>query len=133
MFHFLPDGQRRYLLLHYPNGHWDFPKGHVERGEDDLTAALRELKEETGISDVEPLLGFRREVSYFFMEGSERVSKKVIYFAFKASRPDVTLSHEHLSYEWLQYDEAVRRLSFKSSRKLLEEVERLAALQLGTD
>ncbi|GIR00514.1 MAG: hypothetical protein CM15mP9_2170 [Methanobacteriota archaeon] len=40
------------LLLQYPQGHWDFPKGHVEEGDADKRAtAARELKEETGISD----------------------------------------------------------------------------------
>ncbi|MCX8202848.1 MAG: bis(5'-nucleosyl)-tetraphosphatase [Nitrososphaeria archaeon] len=127
VFHVSPDGQRRYLVLHYPNGHWDFPKGHVERGEDDFEAALRELKEETGISQVEPVLGFRREVSYFFTDSGERVAKTVVYFAVRALSPEVRLSEEHLSYEWLAYEDAMKRLSFRTSRALLEEVERLLA------
>ena len=40
------------LLLQYPQGHWDFPKGHVEESDDNrLSTAARELKEETGITD----------------------------------------------------------------------------------
>ena len=40
------------LLLQYPQGHWDFPKGHVEQGDVDYkSTAARELAEETGIVD----------------------------------------------------------------------------------
>jgi 8-oxo-dGTP pyrophosphatase MutT (NUDIX family) len=41
------------LLLQYPQGHWSFPKGHVEKADSDHhSTALRELTEETGISEV---------------------------------------------------------------------------------
>ena len=42
------------LLLQYPQGHWDFPKGHIEDEDvDHMATAARELAEETGISDIE--------------------------------------------------------------------------------
>ena len=44
------DNKREYLLLHNAKGHWDFPKGKIEAGEDKKTAALRELQEEAGIT-----------------------------------------------------------------------------------
>ena len=47
------------LLLQYPQGHWDFPKGHVEDNDADRKAtAGRELGEETGITDIEFVDGF---------------------------------------------------------------------------
>ena len=53
--------ERQYLILHYPGGHFDFPKGHVEKGEenDEQTTAARELLEENGISDLQFIPGFR--------------------------------------------------------------------------
>ena len=48
-----------YLLLHYPAGHWDFPKGNIENGEKEIDTAKREIYEETGIQDVEFIFGFR--------------------------------------------------------------------------
>ena len=42
-----------YLLLNYLGGHWDFPKGKLEAGENKLQAAIRELSEETGARNVE--------------------------------------------------------------------------------
>ena len=41
-----------FLLLHYTAGHWDFPKGNVEEGEEDRATVTREIKEETGIASV---------------------------------------------------------------------------------
>ena len=39
-----------FLLLHYPSGHWDFVKGKIEKGETFHQTAIRETKEETGIT-----------------------------------------------------------------------------------
>ena len=36
----------KYLILHYEEGHWDFPKGNIEEGESEEEAALRELEED---------------------------------------------------------------------------------------
>jgi len=55
-----------YLLLDYGR-HWEYAKGHVDPGESDLDAAVRELREETGISDVHVVEGFRHELLYFFV------------------------------------------------------------------
>ena len=62
-------GVRRYLLLDY-GSHWDYPKGHVEPGEDDVTAARRELMEETGITQADFVDGFTREMTYVFRSPS---------------------------------------------------------------
>ena len=42
-------GVRKYLILHYPAGHWDFPKGAVEKGETEEQAATREIFEESSL------------------------------------------------------------------------------------
>lgn len=44
---------------------WDFSKGEVDNGETETDTALRELKEETGITDVRLIEGFREEIHYF--------------------------------------------------------------------
>ena len=80
------DGARRYLLLDYGR-FWDYPKGHVERGEDDEAAALRELAEETGITDAQLAPGFVKEISYFFRgKAGMLIRKEVVFFVARTSR-----------------------------------------------
>ncbi len=111
--------EQRYLLLHYGSGHWDFPKGHIEPGEAAQETAKRELKEETGISDVRFLDGYRQTLRYFFRQQGIGIFKVVIYFLAETAQPEVALSHEHVGFDWLPYDAALARLTFKNSRELL--------------
>jgi NTP pyrophosphohydrolases including oxidative damage repair enzymes len=112
-----------YLLLHYPAGHWDFPKGNIELGETPEKAALREIKEETGL-DVELLPGFREEVEYVYARERRRVRKKVIFFLARAPAKEVRLSWEHKGYVWLPFDQALPRLTYESSRRVLAKAHR---------
>ena len=52
------------LIRHRFGGHWSFPKGHVEEGENEFQTALREVKEETNLS-IRLREGFRESVEYF--------------------------------------------------------------------
>jgi 8-oxo-dGTP pyrophosphatase MutT (NUDIX family) len=108
-----------YLLLHYESGHWDFPKGHIEPGEDAQQTARRELKEETGISEVSFIDGYKQTLRYFFRQKGIGIFKIVIYFLAETDQPEVSLSHEHIGFDWLPYDLAMSRLTFKNSQDLL--------------
>ena len=107
-----------YLLLDYGT-HWDFPKGHIEPGEDPQTTARRELEEETGIQDAQFISGFTHSMRYFYRKAGEGMTKVVIYFLAETATGQVTLSHEHSGYAWLPYEEAMRRLTFRNARDLL--------------
>lgn len=52
------------LLRHRFGGHWSFPKGHVEAGESERQTALREVREETGLTGIKLMDGFRESVEY---------------------------------------------------------------------
>ncbi|MEM1615770.1 MAG: bis(5'-nucleosyl)-tetraphosphatase [Pyrobaculum sp.] len=107
-----------FLLLHYPAGHWDFPKGNVEFGEAPEEAALREIKEETGL-DAELVPGFREEIEYFYVKAGRRVRKKVILFLARAFSKEVKLSWEHVGYVWLPYSQALAKVTYPNSRQVL--------------
>ena len=108
-----------YLLLHYGSGHWDFPKGHIETGEDAQQTARRELKEETGIAEACFVDGYKQTLRYFFRQKGIGIFKIVIYFLAETDQSEISLSHEHIGFDWLPYDLAMARLTFKNSQDLL--------------
>lgn len=117
-------GLRKYLLLHYPSGHFDFPKGHLEQGESDLQAAIRELTEETGISNIEVISGFEEFIHYGFYRKEGQVLKKVTFFLGQSPAQEITLSHEHQGYLWLEYDQALAKITFDNAKTLLQKAEK---------
>ena len=112
------------LLLHYPSGHWDFPKGHVDGEEKEEDTARRELLEETGIADVVFIDGFRYATSYHYRRGRHIYHKKVVYFLGKTSKVDVIISHEHQGFKWCNWKESLETLTFINSQSILTEAER---------
>lgn len=110
-----------FLLLHYYGGHWDFPKGNKEEGETDLDTALREIKEETGITDVTIVDNFKKQIFYKFKRNNRLISKKVIYFLAETNSSNVRLSNEHLNFIWAQYEEAFRIITYPTSKEILTE------------
>lgn len=108
-----------YLLLQYNAGHWDFSKGNIEDSEDEFQAACREIREETGIENVEFLDGFKGKVEYYYRREHELVHKQVVFFLAKTDSQKVILSTEHIAYLWNDYDNALAKLTYKSAKDIL--------------
>ena len=108
------------LLLQYPQGHWGFPKGHYEP-EDGVyqQTALRELEEETGISEVRMLDDWRMRTFYTFTRKGGKLEKEVFWFIGETDEYDITLSHEHRNFMWLEWDDAENQLNFEQSKEVL--------------
>lgn len=101
------------------NGHWGFPKGHVEEGESEKETAIREVFEETGLQ-VTLLDDFRTKIEYSL---SESILKEVIFFIGKTSKFDVAIQEEEIEdYKWLNYNDMLEKLTFKSAKNVLKEV-----------
>ena len=112
--------EKQFLLLNYPTGHWDFIKGGIEDGESLQQTAIRETREETGITDIEFIEGFKEEIEYFFRAENQNVHKKVIFFLAKTNSKNVILSHEHLDAVWLNYNDALKKLTYDNAINLLK-------------
>jgi 8-oxo-dGTP pyrophosphatase MutT (NUDIX family) len=102
----------RFLLLR-AFSHWDFPKGMVETGEEPLAAAVREVREESLIDDLDFAWG---ECST--RTGPYSRGKVACYFIARTQTVDVTLPvnpelgrAEHSEYRWVDFDEAMRLVS----------------------
>ena len=108
-----------FLLLRYPAGHWDYPKGNIEKGEQELETVHREIKEETGIEEVVIIDGFKKIIEYNYKRDSALVHKKVSYYVAECHTSMVTISFEHLGYVWLGYEAAMKKLTFKNARTVL--------------
>ena len=117
------NGVRRYLLLNYPTGHWDFIKGGIESGENLHETAIRETQEETGITDIEFIDGYEEQIEYFFRINNNDILKTVFFFLAKTNSINVTLSHEHLNFIWLEYENAVKKLTYDNAINLLKKSE----------
>jgi bis(5'-nucleosidyl)-tetraphosphatase len=108
-----------YLLLHYQGKHWDFPKGHIEKGEKLKETVEREVSEETGIKDIEFAPGFQETIEYFFKEYGETIFKTVVFFLAETKTKEVKISFEHIGFEWLPYTDALNKLTFKNAKEIL--------------
>ena len=113
------------LILHYPSGYWDFPKGHVITGESEIQTARRELKEETQISDIELIEPFRETSQYQYRRNGTNYHKTVVYFLAISQTHNVMLSSEHQGYQWVAWEKAVDQLTFENSKRILRESEHI--------
>jgi len=118
---------KKILLLKSKKKHFDFPKGHVESGEEIFQAAIRELKEETNI-DIEDIkiIGGPDIISYKVIEQNEIKDKNVYYYyALLISDKEIKLSKEHEYYVWVPIDEAQKYVKFKEQLNLILNLKRL--------
>ena len=108
-----------FLLLHYPSGHWDFVKGKMEKGETTHQTAIRETLEETGIIDIVFVDDFEEWIEYNFQFQGELVHKRVVFFLAETKTKEVSISHEHLDYTWMDYQTAMDKTTFDNAKLIL--------------
>lgn len=106
-------------ISHRSDGHWGFPKGHVEKGEKEKETAIREIYEETGLQ-VNLIDGFRATALYSPKEG---IMKEVIFFLAKAQEQSVHIQLDEVKdYKWASFQHTKQLLSYESSKEVLEQV-----------
>ena len=96
----------------------------MEKNEKEEMTALREIKEETGIEDIELVDGFREVMTYFYKRGGETIHKEVIFFLAQSATEEVTISKEHIGYAWMSYENAYNKLTYNNSKELLDKADK---------
>lgn len=115
-------GKRRYVIVRGKKGFFGFPKGHMEAGETEQETALREIKEETGLS-VRLIDGFRTEDEHpLIREGKPETIKKIIYFAAVFENQETHAQESEITeIRLMTYEEAMKAFQFESSKRILAE------------
>ncbi len=116
----------KFLILYHGGSYWNFPKGKIESEEKSFEAAIRETREETGLSrnDLKFHDNFKAYEKFVFWHGrgikKQKVFKIVIFYFAETIKIDIRLSKEHNGYGWFTYKEAMKLLSkYKDSQRVL--------------
>ena len=97
----------------------------MEKGETTHETAVRETKEETGITDVNFVEGFEEWIEYNFQYKKELVHKKVVFFLAETTTKEVNISHEHLDFTWIDYNTAMEKTTFDNAKTVLTKAQML--------
>jgi len=114
------DGQPLYLLIRDSYQNWGFPKGHLEMGELAEAAALREVSEETGLSDLS-LRGAIETIDWFFRFRGQLIHK-VCHFFLMQTQESSTLPQRAegiTACKWSPYEDATTLVSYANAREVL--------------
>jgi len=113
------DGNLEFLTISHTNdGHWGFPKGHVEKNESEEETAVREVCEETGLT-VTLKEGFKVSVEYSI---KQETMKEVVYFLAMVQEERVYIQVDEVKdYKWTSFEITKQLLSYESSKQVLEE------------
>ena len=117
-------GEVTYLVLHSTLGHWTLCKGHVEGAETEQETALREIREETGLT-ARFAESFREVITY---SPAPDVTKDVVFFLAEAGDGIPVCQPEEVSELcFLPFDQAAALLTHASDRETLEKASRFLA------
>ena len=111
------ENTEKVLLVKMHNGNWGFPKGHIESNETKEETAIREVFEETNIK-IKIIPNFEREIKYI---PNENTIKKVTFFAGITQEENVIVeTHEIEDFKWCTYEEALKLVTYKLQKDVLE-------------
>lgn len=104
-------------------GSWEVVHGHIEAGERPFEAAIREMREETGLAPAR-LYNLSR-VETFYQHGLDEVALVPAFAAFVEGEAPVVLSGEHEASEWLSMADARARVAWPRESRALGDIERM--------
>ena len=118
--------QYLFCIVQHHDKHWGFPKGHKEQGESDREAAIREVREETGINKINLIEGKIFSQRYSFEDRGVLYNKTVVYFlgftSLINSTTEEDFKDEITEIRWLNKDDVLKLMVFPETKKFFEEV-----------
>ena len=116
------ENTEKILLVKMHNGNWGFPKGHIESNETKEETAIREVFEETNIK-IKIIPNFEREIKYI---PNENTIKKVTFFAGITQEENVTVDSQEIEdFKWCSYEEALKLVTYKLQKDVLEKAKKV--------
>jgi 8-oxo-dGTP pyrophosphatase MutT (NUDIX family) len=116
----LHEGDALFLLIRDSYQNWGFPKGHLESGERAEDAAIREVREETGIDDL-ALRGQIETIDWYFRFRGQLIHKVCHFYLMETSQASTNPQHAEgiTACRWVAYEEARSAISYANARKVL--------------
>ena len=114
----------KFLLLYHGHNYWNFAKGKIEKEEKSLEAALREVREETGLAsqDLRLIRDFKAYEKFYFKRQGQQVFKIVIFYLAETRTPEIKISSEHEGYGWFLIRDAKNILGrYKDSQRVFKQ------------
>ncbi len=114
-------GRPLFLLIRDSYRNWGFPKGHLETHELPEAAALREVSEETGLTDLVPR-GELATIDWHFRFRGKLIHKICHFFLMESENADTSPQREEgiTACRWLPIDEALALISYANAREVLQ-------------
>jgi len=112
------------LLGSEKRGTWCLPKGLIEQDEDEVTTAIREVREETGVSRVK-IKGKIGLIRYQFGYRAKTFDKTVHFFLFETDQADSKVGSEHDFMEWMLFEKALDTLSYPNEKEVLSKANQM--------
>lgn len=114
---FLKNKDKFLLLQRTDTSIWEFPKGHIEKNDDDFGTILREVREETGITEFE-IKKYVGSLTFDINKTSFIKRRTIKYYFAETNVYEIILSSEHCNFLWLDKKMVLEHLQFEDIKEI---------------